>query len=84
MRYCLYYAARHLFSPNNTLYVNDMNVTDGVILKGNFNANELHENEISNVPASIMQDKLLCPELLLCVEECCGSSICPDFRHSAM
>lgn len=22
MRYCLYYAARHLFSPNNTLYVN--------------------------------------------------------------
>lgn len=64
--------------------MDDMNVTDGVILKGNFNANELHENEISNVPASIMQDTLLCPVLLLHVEECCGSSICLDFRHSAV
>lgn len=54
--------------------VDDINITDGVMLKGNFNANELHENKkISNVPASVMHDRLPCPVMLVCVEEYCGS-----------
>jgi len=32
------------------LSVDDINITDGLMLKGNFNVNELHENKkISNV-----------------------------------
>lgn len=39
--------------PQRTFYlsIDDINITDGVMLKGNFNVNELRENKISNVAA---------------------------------
>lgn len=51
MRCCFQYAVRHFFPQRIfCLSVHDVNVTDGVVLKGNFNVNELHENKkIPNV-----------------------------------